>query len=272
LGNYLNIIKHQLVVMRGEMGQLPQEQQNLWTERLAHSLDNIGYYEWRMTQLIENLDLVAHLENPKTVFPFTEVKPDVIVDDVVRDLHERAQARRVELSWWARPELFPRITANHDALRQALINLIDNALKHSPEGGTVLCQTGFQVTYTDPTCRIPNPHKNLGSHIWISVRDLGPGIPSEDQQKIFERFYRRGSELRRETQGVGIGLSIVQHIIDAHQGVIQVESQPGHGSQFTLRIPVRGPASGVRGQGSGVGEDCRPASTPAAKEAKPEVG
>jgi signal transduction histidine kinase len=101
------------------------------------------------------------------------------------------------------------------------VNLVDNAIKHSaPEAAVTLgLETG------DPL------------RLW--VEDAGPGIPPEEHAKIFERFYRRGSELRRETQGVGIGLSIVKHIVEAHHGRIVVRSAVGEGSRFTIELPVR---------------------------------
>ena len=73
-------------------------------------------------------------------------------------------------------------------------------------------------------------------HLW--VEDHGEGIPATEHEKIFERFYRRGSELRRQTQGVGIGLSIVKHIIEAHGGRVLVRSAVGQGSRFTIELPV----------------------------------
>ena len=73
-------------------------------------------------------------------------------------------------------------------------------------------------------------------HLW--VEDHGEGIPPSEHEKIFERFYRRGSELRRQTQGVGIGLSIVKHIVEAHGGRVLVRSAVGQGSRFTIELPA----------------------------------
>jgi signal transduction histidine kinase len=126
------------------------------------------------------------------------------------------------------------------AIQQALVNLIDNAVKHSPKGETVT--VGLEVRNAEcgtqnesashPPSSILHPRLNL----W--VQDHGPGIPAAEQEKIFERFYRRGSELRRETQGVGIGLSIVKHIVEAHGGRVLVESAVGQGSRFIIELPV----------------------------------
>jgi signal transduction histidine kinase len=130
------------------------------------------------------------------------------------------------------PSTFESMEADGRALQQALVNLIDNAVKHSPKGETVIVEI--------------NAQKNGGatganaqtSFILLSVTDHGPGIPVAEQEKIFERFYRLGSELRRETQGVGIGLSVVKHIVEAHHGRIVVQSKPGHGSRFTIELPA----------------------------------
>ncbi len=116
-----------------------------------------------------------------------------------------------------------QIIANIDgqAVQQALVNLIDNAIKHSPSGQEVVVHLELQ-----------------NSQLFLSVADCGPGIPATEYEKIFERFYRLGSELRRETPGVGIGLSIVKHVVEAHGGRVRVESEVGKGSRFTIELPM----------------------------------
>jgi signal transduction histidine kinase len=231
LGNYLNIIKHRLAVMRGEMANLPPDQRDEWSRRLGASLDSISYYEWRMTQLIENIDFVARLENPDTVVSFSEVKPDAIVNDVVRDLYDRAEARQVELSWWARPEQFPRITANHDALRQALINMIDNSIKYAAPQNEEAVKGEVDISLS----------ANGDHTISICVRDNGPGIPSDDLPRLFDKGYttEQARGRRPKEGGMGYGLYIVKTVADRHQGWVTVESRVGQGTAITIILPVQ---------------------------------
>jgi signal transduction histidine kinase len=146
------------------------------------------------------------------------------------------------------------------AIQQALVNLIDNAIKHSPKGGTVT--VGLDVTSdecrvtsgqeTGKGGRVREPSRSPGEsdslvtrhppHVTLFVEDHGDGIPPEEHEKIFERFYRSGSELRRQTQGVGIGLSIVKHIVEAHEGKVRVRSAVGEGSRFTIELPFKNDA------------------------------
>jgi len=120
-------------------------------------------------------------------------------------------------------------TATWDAraLQQALLNLLDNALKHSPSGSTVHVE--LERMGTSP------------GRFHLRVRDEGAGIPPEDHSRIFERFHRRGSELRRETQGIGLGLSIVRHIVEAHGGRVWVESEVNKGAVFHVEIAEHPP-------------------------------
>jgi len=118
--------------------------------------------------------------------------------------------------------------ADAPALQQALINLIDNAIKHSPRASKVLVRLR--------QCPACSPAQQ--NVIRWSVSDQGPGIPSREREAIFERFYRVGSELNRGTQGVGIGLSIVKHIVEAHQGRVWMENNGETGSRFIIELPI----------------------------------
>ncbi len=108
------------------------------------------------------------------------------------------------------------------ALRRTLLNLLDNALKHTPADGKV-------------TCRVQPLDENLWS---IEVTDTGPGIPADERARIFEPFYRIGDELRRSTPGTGLGLALVKRTAEAHGGRITIDDAPNGGSRFTLTLPI----------------------------------
>jgi signal transduction histidine kinase len=105
-------------------------------------------------------------------------------------------------------------------LQRLLVNLLDNAIKHSPPRSTVIAGIVYEP-----------------DRVTLFVEDNGPGIPLAEQERIFERFYRIGSELRRETPGIGLGLAIVQHIAEVHGGTVRVRSAPGQGSRFIVKLP-----------------------------------
>jgi two-component system phosphate regulon sensor histidine kinase PhoR len=111
------------------------------------------------------------------------------------------------------------IHADPEMLERAVVNLVDNAIKYTQEGGTIMIRGASR-----------------NGEQTISVEDNGPGIPEADQLRIFERFYRVDKSRSRELGGTGLGLAIVKHIAQLHSGSISVDSSLGRGSNFTLRI------------------------------------
>jgi signal transduction histidine kinase len=205
----------------------------------------------RLSSLIENVLDFSRIEQGRKQYDFEPTDIVALTRQTVRLMETYGAERGVKLQLrLPNPQLStlnPQPSADGKALQQALVNLIDNALKHSPKGETVT--VGMELRNAEggmrsdehPTSDIQRPtssgqHAASSIHLW--VEDHGEGIPVAEQEKIFERFYRRGSELRRQTQGVGIGLSIVKHIIEAHGGQVLVHSAPGQGSRFTIELPL----------------------------------
>lgn len=115
----------------------------------------------------------------------------------------------------------PPILADPEAVSEALLNVVDNAIKYSASQKSIKISTGI-----------------TGRSVYVEVEDHGIGIPPEEQSKIFEKFYRVLSGLVHEIRGSGLGLTLVRHIMDAHKGEISVESRVGEGSTFRLSFPI----------------------------------
>jgi len=190
----------------------------------------------RLSALIENvLDFSRH-EQGRKQYRFEPVDLGRVVEETIHVMRSYAADRQVTLEH--RVEGVPfELVLDAAAIQQVLVNLIDNAIKHSPAGATVEVALAYPEA---APASIPAGQANGTPPVRLTVRDHGPGIPEAEQRLIFQRFYRRGTELRRETQGIGLGLAIVQYIAEAHGGSVRVESQPGNGSQFIVELPTAG--------------------------------
>ena len=173
----------------------------------------------RLSHLIENVLDFARIEKGQKLYQFHETALDEVVHDVCRVIRPQAEAREVELRL-----MIVEVTAEVDphAVFQAVLNLVDNAVKFSPAGSEV-------TVWLKETPR---------GFCQLEVADQGSGILPKEMDRIFERFRRLGNELRRETQGSGIGLSLVKHIAEGHGGTIKVKSNPGGGCCFILCLPL----------------------------------
>lgn len=229
----------------------------------------------RLSSLIENVLDFSRIEQGRKEYEFEPIDLLSLIRQTVQLMEPCAAEKQIKLILQlpdpanAGGDFQPK--ADGKALQQALANLLDNAIKHSPPGETVTvglelkaaapgvpkaecvarnappvevrsAQCGTQKVEdamgTAETRETSLPESPSRSTLLLWVEDHGEGIPAEEHGKIFERFYRRGSELRRETQGVGIGLSIVKHIVEAHGGRVLVRSGVGQGSRFTIELPL----------------------------------
>jgi signal transduction histidine kinase len=215
----------------------------------------IGQECRRLSALIENVLDFARIEQGRKQYEFEPTDLRVLVATTVRLMEPMAMEKGVSLGAKMPDDgcRIPDAVVDGRAIQQALVNLLDNAIKHSPAGAVV--EVRLEAAIPDAGCQTPdagpppsgirNPASGIHppssirhSRLLLSVTDHGPGIPASEHARIFERFHRLGSELRRETQGVGIGLSIVKHIVEAHSGRVRVESEVGRGSRFVLELPV----------------------------------
>ncbi len=182
-------------------------------------LELIATENARLSRLIENFLTFSRLERNKMKFDFKPVRPEKILDAAVAAFGERAHAGGCAFESAADANL-PAIRADPDALATALLNLLDNAWKYS----------GDQK-------RIAVHAKSCNGTVCFDVADNGVGLSPRETRRVFARFYQGDQLLARNAGGCGLGLSIVQSIVQAHHGSVRVASEPGRGSTFTMEIP-----------------------------------
>jgi len=211
LGRPLGALRSAIQALAGGAGRDPQ--------LLADLTTGMDDETARLQNLLEDL---AHLHDQVLGTLELDYKPLSISEwlpKVVRPWQEAARDKHLDWSTEISPDL-PEISADPVRLASAVENLVSNAIKYTPSGGMVSVGAGVE-----------------GAEIWISVQDSGSGIAAEEQEKVFEPFYR-GNQGRRFKQGMGLGLSIARDLVEAHGGWIGLESEPGKGSRFTIHLPL----------------------------------
>jgi two-component system phosphate regulon sensor histidine kinase PhoR len=174
----------------------------------------------RLGRLTDDLLKLAQIEAGKLELRLQPVAISEVIAPCLETTRPQADQKKIILEADYGPDL-PTVNGDAVSLQQALQNLIDNAVRHSPPGGRILVRAYVE-----------------GSNLVISVADHGPGIPKTEQERIFERFYRADAARSRESGGTGLGLSIAKHLVEAHGGRIQVQSEVGVGSTFSMLLPA----------------------------------
>jgi signal transduction histidine kinase len=184
-------------------------------------LDAVFREASRMSRMVNDLLLLARADNGDLQVDLYALDLDPIVLDVFEQAHILAKPRKLQIHL---ADIEPsRIYGNADRLKQLLLNLVNNAIKFTADDGSITISLTHQ-----------------GDEARLAVSDTGIGISSEDKQRIFDRFFQADHSRvqRSESDGAGLGLSIVRWISQIHSGTIEVESEVGKGSTFIVRIPL----------------------------------
>jgi two-component system phosphate regulon sensor histidine kinase PhoR len=174
----------------------------------------------RMTRLVDDLLALSALESGARAPAKEPVSLMRVTGEVVAALKPLAEKKRIVLRVVPFSDV-PDVPADRGQLKHVLSNLIDNAVKYTPEAGVVTVRAGVEK-----------------GHARVFVEDNGGGIPAEHLSRVFERFYRVDTSRSREMGGTGLGLAIVKHIVEAHGGQVRAESEPGKGAAFSFTLPL----------------------------------
>ena len=195
---------------------MPEELRREFMQDMNHEID-------RLTGIVTDLLTLTRVDGDKSGLKQEPVDMSALTEEVIHMLTPAAEKRGQLLESSIAPGL--EMLGDRARLNQILYNLTDNAIKYSPDGGRIAVSLRAEPE----------------GLVW-RVRDNGVGIPAEDQEHIFERFYRVDKARSRETGGTGLGLSIVKQLVSMHGGTITVHSEPNQGSEFKVVFPQGGAA------------------------------
>ena len=174
----------------------------------------------RLSRIVNKILSFSKMEAGKRTFNFEKSNLNDVINKVYETYKFHLQNNGFKISF-NKVEKIPSFNIDAEAISEAVINLIDNAVKYSDQEKEIIINIGKQ-----------------NESVFIEVSDKGVGISDEDQKKIFDKFYRVSSGLVHNSKGTGLGLTLVKHIVEAHSGKIELKSEPGNGSSFKLIFPI----------------------------------
>jgi len=222
--DFISMLSHEirtpLTSIRESVSLIGDEIMGPINERQKHFLKIAGGEIDRITVLLNHLMQVSRMEAGVLEIHPQPLDPRTLVDSSVPRLTPAAEAKNIRISCSIAPDL-PAVMGDPEHLQQVFLNLLGNAIKFSPRES----QVEIEVVADDRLHCVK-----------FTISDRGPGIPENEQALVFQKYYR-ASAVQNEVDGIGLGLSISKHIVEAHGGVIWVESQMGVGSKFGFAIP-----------------------------------
>jgi signal transduction histidine kinase len=191
-----------------------------------------------LSRLVADLRLLSLAEAGQLNLERAEADPEDLIRKATERLYRNAEERRVALNVETEAAL-PAVSVDQDRINQVVGNLVSNALRYTPAGGTVTVQAKPDVNDASGLARLEVPA------VLVSVTDTGTGIPAADLSHVFDRFYRADRSRTRASGGSGLGLAIVKHLVEAHGGRVWIESPvfyanegQGYGTRVSFTIPA----------------------------------
>lgn len=184
----------------------------------------IDRHSERLSRLTQDLLTLSDLESGKIQLSLHALDTGQLIERVLEVFWDQAARKQVKLTQRIEPQL-PDVLGDFDRLQQLFINLLDNALKYTPNGGEITLEA-----------RLLPPRNGAITQIELAVIDTGVGIPEKDLPRLTERFYRADKARSRDLGGTGLGLAIVKHIVQAHKGDLTIESVLKHGTTVRVRL------------------------------------
>jgi signal transduction histidine kinase len=175
----------------------------------------------RMIILINDMLGADRIDSDNLKYSFIPTQIFDLMDNVLFELASIVSKKKLQISFVNKERIPPKVFVDTEKMRAAIQNLLENAMKYTPEGGRV--EIDFQT---------------IDGFLEVSIKDSGIGIPEEDRLNIFNRFFRARNAIKVETDGSGLGLYITKRVVEKHGGKIRFESKVGEGSTFYFTIPI----------------------------------
>ena len=224
VANVSHELRTPLTTIKGYAETLLEESNRTDPETVERILTIIDKEAGRLARLLKDLLNLSQIESSKAVMKKQKVDLYPVLEDAVSLLREQATEKTLHLEVEAPSRDLPTVTGDPDWLLQLFIDLLDNAIKYTPAGGRITLQITHQP-----------------GEVVVSITDTGIGIPAANLPYIFERFYRVDKARSRSVGGTGLGLAIVKHIVEAHNGRVEVQSTVGEGTTFHIHLPLEPP-------------------------------
>lgn len=209
----LSAIKWTLrMILDGDVGELNQEQK----EFLGKTYES----NERMINLVNDLLNVTRIDEGRFIYKTDPMQLEDVVDEIVKSEETSITLKKIKVFWNLPSGLLPEVLADKEKLGIAIQNLVENAIKYTKEGGSMIISI-----------------EEVNNEILFKIKDDGVGIPADQQERIFTKFFRGENVIRMETEGSGLGLYTVKNIIESHKGKIWFQSEEGKGTTFFFTLP-----------------------------------